>query len=526
MTGTKSKTYPRLEAAEDMLRNGLGEEAAAQVIEHLRDEGDEPQGFVLLGEIASKAGAYVQAEQFLRRAIVLGAATYAVHRDLALVVLKQDRLEEALGAFTALQRHVDDLGLKATRAMILDRLGRTDEALAEHERVIAESRAEPQHWIAYGHSLRFAGRTDEAVAAYRRALSQAPDCGEAWWSLADVKSQGLADEDLAEMQRQLGLVAGSPEAAAIHMALGRGWNDRGDFARAMDDYREGNRIRAERANYDPDDLTREIDQFIHETGPGEFGPPAESDVPTPVFLVSLPRSGSTLLEQMLARHPDIEAVGELPYVRALMRASMEVHMRRRVLDVPEYVAQLGGEERSALGQEYLRRAAQHRRTDARYFIDKMPSNWTDIPFIRAILPQARFIEIRRDPMDCCFSNYTHHFGSALAASFDLVHQARACVDYTRLMDHLQHIAPGMVCTIRYEQLVETPESELRKALDHLGLEWTDELLRFHESGGSVRTPSTEQVRQPLNRSGIGRWKDYAEWLQPLRDTLGPLAHPQ
>ena len=523
MTDTKFKAYPRLEGAKDLLSRGLGEEAAAEATEHLREHGDDPQGFVLLGEIATKAGAFLQAEQFLRRAIALGATAYPVQRNLALVILKQDRLDDALEAFTALHERVDDLGLRATRAMILDRLGRTDEAIAEHERVVADSRADARNWIMYGHSLRFAGRADDAVAAYRRAIAVASGRGEAWWSLADVKSNLLTDDDVAEMERQLERASEMPDRVALHMALGRGFHDRKDFANAFGHYRAGNRIRAERSSYDPDDLAREIDQFIRDARPGQFGPPAESEGSIPVFLVSLPRSGSTLLEQMLGVHPEIEAVGELPYVRALMRASMEVHMRRGSLDVPEFVASLGTEEKSGLGAEYLRRSALHRRTGARYFIDKMPSNWTDIPFIRAILPQARFIEIRRDPMDCCFSNYTHHFGSVLAASFDLVHQGRACVDYTRLMDHLKAIAPGMVCTINYESLVEQPEKELRKALDHLGLDWTDELLRFHESRGSVRTPSAEQVRQPLNRAGIGRWKDYAEWLKTLRDTLGPLA---
>jgi hypothetical protein len=206
-----------------------------------------------------------------------------------------------------------------------------------------------------------------------------------------------------------------------------------------------------------------------------------------------------------------------------MRSSLEMHMRRAPITVPDYIARLSSDEKRAMGAEYLRRAAMHRQTDAPYFIDKMPSNWSDILFIRAILPQARFIEIRRGSMDCCFSNYIHHFGSAHAASFDLVNQARAYVDYARLMDHLIAVAPDSIRNIRYETLIERPELELRETLEYLDLPWTDDLLSFYESDRPVRTPSAEQVRRPLNRSGIGRWKPYAEWLGPLREALGPLA---
>jgi tetratricopeptide (TPR) repeat protein len=520
---TNADPYPRLAEAAGLLQRGLGDEAAAIVIEHLREHREEPRGLALLGEIAMKAGALLQAEQFLTRAIARGATSYPVQRNLAATILKQDRLEEALAAYGALAEQVDDLGLVAVRGMILDRLGRTDEAIAEHERVIADSRADAGNWVMYGHSLRFAGRTDDALAAYRRALQLDPDRGDAWWSLADVKSKVLTDDDIALLDAKVAGAGDSMTTVPLHMALGRGWHDRGDYLRAFDHYRKGNQLRAQAVDYNPGDLSHEVDEVIRTTLPGQFGPPAEIAGPTPVFLVGLPRSGSTLLEQILGRHSEIEAVGELPYIRALMRSSLEVHMQREALEVPEYIKLLSLQEKRSLGAEYLRRAAHHRHKDARYFIDKMPSNWADILFIREILPQARFIEIRRDPMDCCFSNYTHHFGAALAASFDLTHQARAWIDYTRLMDHLKQVAPGLICSIRYEDLVEQPEKEITKALDYLGLKWTDDLLRFHESGGSVRTPSTEQVRRPLNRAGIGRWRPYAEWLQPLRDELGALA---
>jgi len=521
---TAVRGFPRLSEAQELLRRGLKDEASMKVMEHLRDHGNEPRGLALLGELAMDAGALVQAEQFLRRAIAFGAATYEVRRNLATVILQQDRLDEALLAFTDLEKHFDDLNITATRAQILDRLGRTEEALAVYDQVIADPRAEARHWIVYGHSLRFAGRTDEAITAYRKVVGDDPERGEAWWGLADVKSNILTDDDIEQMESALRVAVDVLNVVPLHMALGRAWHDRGEYQRAFDHYRAGKRLRAEVFKYDPDELTREVDEFIRTPvlAPRATAP-AHHSGPTPIFLISLPRSGSTLLEQILGRHPLIEATGELPYVRGLMRASLEMHMRRGAITVPRFITILSAEEKRALGAEYLRRASQHLSTDAPLFIDKMPSNWSDILFIREILPQARFIEIRRNAMDCCFSNYTHHFGAAHAASFDLVHQARACLDYTRLMDHLNAVAPGMLCSVRYETLVDHPEAELRRVLDYLGLEWTEDLLKFHESTRTVRTPSAEQVRRPLNRSGIGRWEPYAKWLGPLRQALGPLA---
>ena len=494
-----------------------------KIIEHLREHGHEPRGLALLGEIAMDTGALIQAERFLRQAIARGATAYEVRRNLGSTILRQDRLEEALAAFTQLQQQVDDLHLTATRAQILDRLGRTDEAIREFEKVVADSRAEVQHWITYGHSLRFAGRTDEAIAVFRQIIEGDAERGEAWWGLADIKSKVLTDDDMRTMDEMVAVAVDVLNIAPLHMALGRGWHDRGEYERALMHYREGNRIRAELINYDPTELTREVDQFISMASGEKLRPAPAAEGPTPIFLISLPRSGSTLLEQILNRHPQIEAVGELPYIRALMRSSLEMHMQRGALTVPEYIAKLTSEEKTALGAEYLRRAAQHRKSDARYFIDKMPSNWGDILFIREILPQARFIEIRRNAMDCCFSNYTHNFGSAHPASFDLVHLARTCIDYTRLMDYLNVAAPGFLCSVRYEALVDEPKPELDKVLDYLGLTWTDDLLRFYESDRSIRTPSAEQVRRPLNRSSIDRWKPYEPWLGPLKEALGPLA---
>ena len=516
--------YPRLREAETELKAGQLEEATKLVMQHLREHRNEPRGVALLGALALRGGALVQAEQFLRQAMALGARSLEVQQDLASAINQQERPGEALAAFTYLETQTADPQIRAAKALILDKLGRNSEAIRAYEALIAEDPDTTRFWIGYGHSLRAAGRTDDAVAAYRRATQLDLENGEAWWALANIKSKILTDEDIAAMDEALRIAVDVGNISPLHFALGRAWHDRKDYAKAFGHFSEGNRIRGETIDFRVEELTTEVDEFIDLIDRGFFDRPAPAaDGPIPIFLISMPRAGSTLLEQMLDQHPDIEAIGELPYIRALVRSAVEIHTRSGPIRVPELVDQLGPDEARAFGTDYLQRAALHRHGSQRYFIDKMPMNWSDVPFIRQILPQARFIEIRRSAMDCCFSNFIHYFSRAHASSFSLHDLGRSYVDYVRLMDHIRSAAPGIMCHIRYEELVEDPETQLRRALDYLDLQWDESLLHFHESDRVVRTPSAEQVRQPLNRSGMGTWRPYAQWLGPLREALGPLA---
>lgn len=515
-----------LSEAADLLAKGRRDAASMKVVEHLRRHRDDPRGLALLGKIALDNGALGQAEHFLRRAVALGDGRYETRLDLASAILRQDILDEALAAYTALEQENDDPNLTSTRALIFDRLGRHEEAIAAHEKALAARPADSRYRILYGHSLRFAGRTDDAIAVYRQVVDEDPERGEGWWALVDIKTNSLTDEDTERMEEALGYAIDPLNLVPLHKALARSLHDRGRYEEAWEHYAAGNRIRAEATRYDPGELTQDVDQFIALTERFPLPAPApapQGSGPTPIFLVSLPRSGSTLLEQILDQHPEIEARGELPYVRSMMRQALELHIRKGVKTVPQLLQAMSPQERGAMGSEYLRRAAIHQREEGRYFIDKMPSNWSDIPFIRAILPHARFIAIRRNALDCCLSNHFHHFGAAHAASYDLVTQGRAYVDFVRLIDHLKANSPAAIAVVRYEELVESPERNLRDILAHLRLEWDESLLQFHEKRRNIRTPSAEQVRQPLNRKGFGTWRHYDQWLGPLRDALGEYA---
>lgn len=525
-SGLGIKAYPLLAEADAMLQAGKFDAAARVTMDHLRQHPDEPRGLAQLGAIAVQLGALGQAEHFLRLALRHGSVDRDVRRNLASTLNQQERLVDAKTLFEELIHELDEPMLRAVLAGILDKLGQTEAALAMRRQLAEEVDDNPHYQIALGHSLRAAGQVDEAVAAYRRAASIDFECGEAWWGLASIKSPIITEEDMAGMRRAIAIAIDVRNSAPTHFALARALHDRGEYAAAFEHYSIGNRERADSIGYDARELTAEVDEVVRSVDSAFVSrlpaPPTDGDVP--IFVISLPRSGSTLLEQMLGSHADIEPSGELPYIPAILRSVMELATRRGPVTVPQLVAGMSEQQASALGQEYLRRAKWHRQSDSRYFVDKLPHNWSNILFIRKILPQARFIDIRRPALDCCFSNFTQSFSSAHASSFVLEDIARCYVDYTHMLGHLASVAPGLVHHIAYDRLIDDPETELKAALAYLDLPWDPTVLGFHKLDRVVRTPSSEQVRRPLNRDGVDVWKPYAAWLGPLQTALGDLAN--
>lgn len=518
-------TSSLLSQAEALIAEDRIDEAAGVLMAHLRRNPENSRGLAMLGTIALKMGALAQSEQFLRKAISLGDTSEETQRSLASNLNLQERLPEALDILNQIESLTSDPAVLRIKATVLDRLGRTQEALEVFERLIEHA---PQHagtWITYGHSLRYAGRTRDAIAAFRKAIEIDDELGEAWWGLANIRSKVLTDEDVVRMEKSLTIAIDPRNTAPLHFSLARGLHERRQYERAFHHYTEGNRIRAEAIGYVADELTEEVDEYIR-LYDGAFVERSRAmavDSPVPIFLVSLPRSGSTLLEQMLGSHPVIAPAGELPFIPALIRTLMERHTRRAPVTLPQAILQMDPAEAEAFGRDYLNRAALHHPHRSQVFIDKLPHNWTNIPFIRRILPQARFIDIRRSAMDCCFSNFTQSFSRAHASSFALRDIGRTYVDYVRFMAYLDQVAPGLVYHVRYEELVSHPERELKSLFDYLDIPWNDAPLNFHKLERVVRTPSAEQVKRPLNRQGMDVWKPYSQWLRPLRDALGPLA---
>ena len=525
---TTVSTFPQIARAKALIDDAKYDQAAAVLIEFLRQRPDHPQAMARLGQVANHLGALGQAEHFLRKAIARGVSDFETRRHLASVLNQQDRPALALPMFEALANESGDSDLRAVQAGILEKIGQNDKSREMLRQLTRDRPDKPLFWIAYGHSLRFNGQVDEAIAAYRRAIAVDDGFGEAWWGLASIKKPVLGDDDIAAMRAALAIAVDDRNEAPLNFALARALHDKGDHESAFRHYSEGNRIRAETLKYDADELTEEVAEIEREVDRAYMaGLPSQTiGDRTPIFIVSLPRSGSTLLEQILGGHSAIEPVGELPYVPAILRTFMEMVTRRGKFSVPQAIASLSHEQAAALGREYLARAEVHSRSETVLFIDKLPHNWSNILFIRKILPQAKFIDIRRPAMDCCFSNFTQSFTSAHASSFTLHDVGRSYVDNVRLMDHFDRVAPGLVQHVDYARLIEDPRSQIAPVLDYLGLEWEDDVLEFHRLERVVRTPSSEQVRRPLNRDGMAVWRPYAQWLGPLRDVLGELGEYQ
>jgi tetratricopeptide (TPR) repeat protein len=324
--------------------------------------------------------------------------------------------------------------------------------------------------------------------------------------------------DIASIEAALALPKLSPDdRLQLHFALGKALEDAGDYKASFEHYAEGNRLRLAANPYDPQRTSARVDRAIALYTP-EFldrrrtwGCPA----PDPIFVLGMPRSGSTVVEQILASHPLVEGtqeLGDIQMIAARIGDGAESY--------PEALAAFEPARFAELGEEYLSRSRAHRHTDRPFFIDKMPNNWLHAGFIRLILPNAKIIDTRRHPLACCFSNFKQHFARGQVFAYDLDHLGRYYADYVRLMDHFDAAAPGMIHRVWHEALLAEPEAQIRALLDFVGLPFDSACLRFHENQRPVRTASAEQVRRPINRDGVGQWRNYDEHLAPLRAALG------
>jgi tetratricopeptide (TPR) repeat protein len=511
-------------AAEALLDNDL---PLAETIlrARLHDKPLDVAAIRMMAELAARIGRFADAENLLRRALELAPAFAAARANLATILYKQNRPAEAVAELDRL-----DTGSEAAeahrnlKAAALGRIGGYDEAIAIYEDVLARMPSQPKVWMSYGHVLKTVGRQADSVAAYRRAIGIAPGLGEVWWSLANLKTVAFADADLAAMQAALDDQDLDPEDRFhLHFALGKAFEERGDAARAFDHYAEGNRLRRERIDYDPDEISSHVARSIALFTPDFFAARAGlgCDAPDPVFILGMPRAGSTLIEQILASHPQVEGTMELPDVPALAK---RLAARRRKTDpgaYPEALAELDADALHALGREFLEGTRIQRKTARPYFIDKMPNNWAHVGLIRLILPHAKIVDARRHPLACCFSNFKQHFARGQGFTYDQAELGRYYRDYVTLMAHLDAVQPGRVHRVIYEAMIADPEAEVRKLLAYLGLPFDPACLQFHENERAVRTASSEQVRRPINREGLDQWQPFEPWLGPLKAALGP-----
>ncbi|WP_245605139.1 tetratricopeptide repeat-containing sulfotransferase family protein [Sphingomonas astaxanthinifaciens] len=503
-----------IEAAMAMNRNRL--DIAERLLKaRLRTNSDDPRALRMLAEVAGRIGRLHDSEALLRHALAVAPGFQAARANLALVLGRLGRPQEALPLLDELLDHEPEtpnhLNLKAAT---LGRLGDFETAIDTYRKVLEEIPGQPKVWLSLGHMLKTVGRLDEGIAAYREAIALRPTLGEAWWSLANLKTVRFDDDDLAAMGAALEAADITPEDRFhLEFALGKAHHDLGQHDRAFGYYAAANARRREHQPYRAADTSTIVDASI-ETFTADFFAArtgAGCAAADPIFILGMPRSGSTLLEQILASHSQVEGTTELPDLPALAR-------RKR--GYPRSVADWSADELAALGQEYLERTAVQRRTAKPRFIDKLPNNWLFTPFIHLILPNATIVDARRHPLGCCLSNFRQHFARGQAFTYDLADMGHYYADYVRLMGHVDRVLPGRVIRVVYEEMVADPEANIRRLLDRAGLPFEPACLDFHKTERAVRTPSSEQVRRPIYRDAAEEWRAYDAHLQPLRDALG------
>ncbi|MGE0740521.1 MAG: sulfotransferase [Hyphomonadaceae bacterium] len=511
---------PRLLQAGNALRAGKADEAASILQTHLAQHPSDTAALRLLAEAAARADRPDEAEAALKRCIALAPDFLPPRHALGQLLMGRGRLDEAGEVVDQLlKRDPGNRGSRRLLAALEMAAGDYEAATGLYEKLLEEDGARAQTWLSYGHALKTVGRTDEGIAAYRRTIEIAPSSGEAYWSLANLKTVRFGDADIAAMKTQSARSDLLPDdLVGLHYALGRAMEQRGDVANAFAHYSAGAAAQSYLVQHDADALsafvTESIAQFDAEffARRAGYGDPA----PDPIFIIGLPRSGSTLVEQILASHSAVEGTMELPDL---------FNVARKVADGGDFLPRLAALDADAareLGASYLRTTHAVRQLGRAYFIDKMPNNWMYAGLIMLALPNAKIIDARRHPLACGWSCFKQHFAFGQAFSYDLAHIGRYYADYVRLMAHFDAVVPGRVHRVIHEELVSDPEPHIRALLAYCDLPFEAACLRPHETQRAVKTASSEQVRQPISAKGLDDWKPYEPYLDPLKKALGPV----
>jgi tetratricopeptide (TPR) repeat protein len=513
-----------LALAAEHQKEGRFEEAEKLYREVLRNNPQNVDALRMLGLLAFGGGNIDEAERLFRRAVTAAPDFVSAIIDLGLALKEQSRIEEAIECFRQATK-LEPKNVKAhyQLAQILSPAALSDEAIKSYQQILE---LRPKHagaLLGLGHVLKTMGRQEEAIESYRKCIAAKPDRGEVYWSLANLKTYRLSDDDIAEMQVRIGTGELTDESHVNFLfALAKAHDDRGDFDQAWQYYVEGNAKRRMLEHYDPvrfemqnDALIDVFDKDFLEANTGLGNPD-----PAPIFIIGLPRSGSTLLEQILASHSMVEGTAELPYIRRVEHSLS----KNRVdgVNYPGAVKELREPNFKSLGQDYLDAAQMHRTEGKPRFIDKMPNNFPGVGLIHLILPNAKIIDARRYPLDSCLSNFRQLYGQGQPFTYDLTDIGEYFLEYQRMMDHWHDVLPGRALTMQYEDVVTDFENQVRRLLDYCELPWEDACLRYHETDRPVRTASSEQVRQPVYTKSVHFWRNHESRLGELIDVLEPI----
>ena len=493
------------------------------VREFLLRHGDEVEAMRLLARIGMQREVFDDAEVLLQAVLDIAPDYRAARHDYARTLLERHKHERAreelekLLALEPLNRHYRTLYATACVG-----LGQHEKAIALYEDLLIGAPQAADLHLSLAHCLKTLGRQAEAIGAYRAAAAARPSYGDAYWSLANLKTYRFTAGEMARMRAQESLPGTAPvDRYHLSFALGKALEDRGEYAESFRFYERGNGLKRQESRYRPEILEtntrRQIEVctaefFAHRAGVG-------SPSAAPIFIVGLPRSGSTLLEQILASHSHVEGTSELADIP---RAVLDLQGRDPDMDNPRYPGVLidsTPEDFLRLGEKYLRDTRIHR-TGRPHFIDKMPNNFRHIGLIHLMLPNAKIIDARREPMACCFSNLKQLFAAGQEFTYSIADIARYYRTYLELMQHWDRVLPGRILRVQHETVVDDLEGSVRRLLSFCGLQFEPGCVDFHKTERSIRTASSEQVRQPIFRQGLNHWMHYKPWLEPLAEALG------
>ncbi len=520
---TLKQLPPEVVTATSLFADGELGPAERMVRAFLLRHGDHPEAMRLLAKIGIARDVLDDAEILLEAALALAPDHRAARYEYADTLVKRHKYRAAGEQLDRLLKlDPGNLDYRSLAATVAVGLGEQDKAIALYRGLLADvpGSRDVNLWLA--HALKTVGDLPQAIDAYHAAAAARPDFGDAYWSLANLKTYRFGDDEIAQMRAAEAAPATAPvDRQHLCFALGKALEDRGEIAESWRYYERGNALKRAESRYRPEIIETNTARQIETCTAGFFRARAGwgAEAGDPIFVLGLPRSGSTLIEQILASHSKVEGTEELADIQRIV---LDLQGRDPDLNDPRYpgaLADLTAADFRALGEKYLADTRVHR-TGKPFFIDKMPNNFRHVGLIHLMLPHARIIDARREPMACCFSNLKQLFANGQEFTYSVEDIARYYRTYLDVMDHWDRVLPGRVLRVHHEDVVADLDGSVRRMLEHCGLDFEPACLEFHKTRRSVRTPSAEQVRQPIFRDGLDQWKKYERWLGPLQDALG------
>ncbi|WP_420807268.1 tetratricopeptide repeat-containing sulfotransferase family protein [Alteromonas facilis] len=502
--------------ARDLMYEGQLQLADQLCRRYLQTDKTHAEAMLLLAELGIKSKVYNEAEFLLETCLELHKEHLGAGLEYLKLLSKMGKFSQALGvANRLLESHPEHPAIETARASALVGVGRVEEAIPIYQHLFSQNQTAGTALL-LGHALKALGQISDSVAQYKLAYSLRPEFGDAYWSLANTKTYQFSDDEMALMQRQLERRdIETDDRIHLHFALGKAFEDRAAYAESFEHYTCGNRLKQEQINYSPAIFEQQVEAQIETCTPALFKRFADAgdQHADPIFIVGLPRAGSTLLEQILASHSMVDGTMELHNILGLAS-----RLQGRNNQYPKRLPDLSPEWLAKFGAQYISDTKVYR-AGAAYFIDKMPNNFLHIGLIKLILPNAKVIDARRHAMACCFSGYKQLFGEGQEFTYGLDSIGRYYRAYEKLMDHWDEVLPGFVLRVQHEDVVNDLEVQVRRILEFCNLPFESGCVEFHKTKRLIKTPSSEQVRQPIYRSGIEQWKHYEEFLLPLQDVL-------